>query len=206
MRKNIALILCLILLLALTACGETEEAVKLSFKAAASYEELKELNGKTVCIVGCGSVGEECAKRFAAFGNKIIGVDLLVTENSVFNKMVPITQIEKVLPESDIIILSLPLTEKTRGMFDEKMFAKMKVGSVFVNISRGGVVETQSLINAVKNKLFGAVLDVFEQEPLDSSHELWDLENVILTPHNSFVGEGNEQRLFEVVVNNLKNF
>ncbi len=87
---------------------------------------------------------------------------------------------------------------------NEERFAVMKNGSVLVNIARGAVVETQALLKALDEKLFGAVLDVFEEEPLPKDHPLWTKENIILTPHNSFVGEGNGERLYQVILENLK--
>ena len=86
----------------------------------------------------------------------------------------------------------------------EKNFSFMKNGSILVNISRGAIVDEKALLKGLKEKLFGAVLDVFETEPLDEKRELWNLENVILTPHNSFVGEGNGERLSKVVIKNLE--
>ena len=80
----------------------------------------------------------------------------------------------------------------------------MKKGSILVNISRGAVVVTDDLVHALRENLAGAVLDVFEEEPLPENSPLWDMENVILTPHNSFVGEHNRKRLQEVILNNLQ--
>ena len=80
----------------------------------------------------------------------------------------------------------------------------MKSGSVLVNISRGAIVDTKALVERlIGGGLLGAVLDVFEEEPLDTDSRLWNMENVILTPHNSFVGEGNAERLNKVIYDNL---
>ena len=165
--------------------------------------DLIELNGKTVCIVGCGSVGTECVKRFKAFGCKNIGIDLFVREDENYTAMLPLTALDATLPDADIVVLTLPLTEETKHLMNSERFAKMKQGSVLVNIARGAVVDTEALIAALNGKLSGVVLDVFEEEPLAESSPLWDMENVILTSHNSFVGDGNTQRLSEVVFCNL---
>lgn len=167
------------------------------------HRKLPELFGKTVLIVGCGSVGNECAMRFNAFGTKVIGCDINTSNNQNFDKIYHIDELYSVLPMADVVVLTLPLSDKTRHLIDEKAFSKFKDASVLVNISRGAVVETNALINALENKLFGAVLDVFEEEPLNSSSPLWDMQNVIITPHNSFVGEGNKIRLYELILNNL---
>ena len=164
---------------------------------------LIELYGKTVCIVGCGSVGNECAKRFSAFGCSVIGVDVLPRQDEMYAEILPLTKLYDVLEKADITVLTLPLTDKTKNIIDSKAFSSMKDGAVIVNIARGGVVDTKALIKALNTKLGGAVLDVFQEEPLDTSSELWNMENVIITPHNSFVGEGNNKRLFDLIIKNL---
>lgn len=164
---------------------------------------LLEIYGKNICIFGCGSVGNECAIRLSAFGANVFGVDIKPYQNPNFKKMVELDACDEILEISDIVILCLPLTDETRCLFDKDMFSKIKNGSVLVNISRGQIVETVSLIDALKNKLLGAVLDVFENEPLDSRSPLWDMDNVIITPHNSFVGENNYKRLAELIFENL---
>lgn len=165
--------------------------------------DLSELQGKEVCIIGCGSVGTECAKRFKAFGCRVIGVDLFVREDESYHEMFPLALLDGVLEQSDIVVLTLPLTEETKHLMNSERFAKMKQGSVLVNIARGAVVDTEALINALNENLSGAVLDVFEEEPLAESSPLWDMENVILTPHNSFVGDGNGERIDRLILENL---
>ena len=169
------------------------------------HRGLTELSGKTVCIVGCGSVGTECAKRFKAFGCDIIGVDLFVREDESYREMLPLAQLDAALQSADIVVLTLPLTEETKHLMNAERFAQMKQGSVLVNIARGAVVDTDALTAALSAKLSGAVLDVFEEEPLAEDSPLWDMENVILTPHNSFVSDGNGARLDLLIVENLIN-
>ncbi len=166
--------------------------------------EIRELFGKTVCIVGCGSVGQACAKRFAAFDCRVIGVDPAVVEAPYFERLYPTDWLDDVLTQSDIVVLTVPLTAETIGVFSAQRLALMKPDAVLVNISRGTVVNEQALITGLqKGALGGAVLDVFENEPLAADSPLWDMPNVILTPHNSFVGEGNNRRLFDLIVKNL---
>ncbi|MBE5744198.1 MAG: hydroxyacid dehydrogenase [Clostridiales bacterium] len=165
---------------------------------------LIELFGKTVCVVGAGNVGTECAKRFKAFGTKVLGVDLFVREDDAFDKIYPLSSLDEVLKISDVVVLTLPLDKNTENLFNENRFNVMKQGCVFVNIARGKIVDETALIRALDNKLFGAVIDVTVNEPLPSDSELWEKENVILTPHNSFVGDGNNQRLFDLIISNLK--
>ena len=168
------------------------------------HRGLLELWGKQVAIVGCGNIGQECAKRFAAFDCRVVGVDIFEAELPNISKMYHISKLQEVLPHSDVVVLTLPLTEETKHLFGESAFAAMKKGAILVNIARGGVVDTQALIQALQGHLGGAVLDVFEEEPLSPDSPLWDMEQVLLTPHNSFVGDHNSQRLESVIFSNLK--
>lgn len=168
------------------------------------HRDLAELWGKQVAIVGCGNIGQECAKRFAAFDCRVVGVDIFEGELPNISKIYHISRLPEVLPNSDVVVLTLPLTEQTKHLFNRDAFAAMKQGAVIVNIARGGVVDTNALISALNTHLGGAVLDVFEEEPLNPENPLWDMDNAIVTPHNSFVGEGNSQRLADVILSNLK--
>lgn len=164
---------------------------------------LIELFGKTVCIVGCGSVGTECAKRFSSFGCEIVGVDLFPREDEHYARIAGLERLDEELTGADVVVLTLPLTEQTRHLINENRMASMKSGAVLVNIARGAVVDTKALIQALPN-LGGAVLDVFEEEPLAEDSPLWDAENVIVTPHNSFVGDGNQKRLSGLIIETIR--
>ena len=168
------------------------------------HREVLELFGKTVAIVGCGNVGLECAIRFKAFGVNMLGVDLAERQDDVFGKVYSIENLNEALALADVVVLTLPLTSQTKGLISKERLAKFKEGSVLVNIARGQLIDENELVKALKNKLLGAVLDVFETEPLEKTSELWELENVIVTPHNSFVGENNEHRLKDVIFQNIK--
>ena len=165
-----------------------------------------ELNGKTVLVVGCGNVGIECAKRLSAFGTTIIGIDTFIVEHKCFSMIYGTSKLCELLRLSDIVILTLPLNDETKHFFDKEKFDAMKNDSILVNISRGQIVVESDLLDALKSKLFGAVLDVFEEEPLPKESEFWQLKNVIISPHNSFVSDKNSKRLFNVIVENLKTF
>lgn len=165
-----------------------------------------ELFSKNVCIIGCGNVGTECAKRFRALGCRVIGVDLFPRKDIFYEKIYKLSDLDNCLPQADIVVLTLPLTEETKYMMNDERFQKMKNGSVLVNIARGAVVLEKALLKALNEKLLGAILDVFEEEPLNKEHPLWNKENVILTPHNSFVGEGNDLRLSELIMGNLRGY
>lgn len=167
---------------------------------------LLELYGKKVCILGCGSVGTECAVRFEAMGCTVYGIDPVVREHRNFFCIYHTADLKYVLGKSDIVIITLPLTENTRGMFNTDVLGAIKDESVLVNIARGALIETESLITVLKSGRISAVLDVFEEEPLSDDSGLWSMENVIITPHNSFVGEGNGKRMSDVIMRNLEEY
>ncbi len=164
-----------------------------------------ELFGKNALIVGAGNVGTECAKRFSAFGAHVRGIDLFPREDENYEIISHLSNLNEELSSADVVVLTLPLTDETKHLFNKETFNAMKNGAVLVNIARGAVVDSASLIEALRSgKLAGAVLDVFEEEPLDASSPLWSMENVIVTPHNSFIGDGNAERLKKVIIDNLR--
>lgn len=165
--------------------------------------DLLELCGKTVLIVGCGSVGTECAKRFKAFDCNVIGVDIKPYESDVFEKISDLSCLDNQLSIADVVVLTLPLTDATKHLFNGKRFEKMKIGAVLVNIARGAIIDENALINALDDKLFGAVIDVFEEEPLDIDSELWGKENAIISPHISFCSDSTSNRLNQLILENL---
>lgn len=169
------------------------------------HRGLMELFGKTAVILGCGSVGTECAKRFRTFGCKIRGVDVAPRDDEAFDGILPLDMLDEAIGSADLLILTVPLTPQTVHMIDRRRLSLLKESAVVVNISRGRVVDETALAELLRdNRIFGAVLDVFETEPLSGSSPLWDLPNVILTPHNSFVGEGNGERLNELIMYGLQ--
>lgn len=139
----------------------------------------------------------------AEFGCEIIGVDRK-TDVDGFDKIYSIGDIRAAVSAGDIVIFCLPLTKETEHIANAELFSAMKDGAVIVNISRGGIIDTDALITELKSGRLRAALDVFEQEPLPADSELWALPNAVITPHNSFVGDGNRARLFSLIISNLK--
>ena len=162
--------------------------------------KIRELAGSKVVIVGCGSVGTECAKRFKVFGCQVIGIDVIVREDSWFDRMVEIRKIDRELPGADVVVLTVPLTEDTRGLIDERRLNLIGDQGILVNIARGEIIDKKAL----EAWTGSAVLDVFEKEPLEEDSSLWEKENMIVTPHNSFVGSGNGERLRKLILTNLQ--
>jgi phosphoglycerate dehydrogenase-like enzyme len=169
------------------------------------HRGLRELFGKRVCIVGCGNVGTEVAKRFGAMGCEIIGVDAYPREDEHYTVMLPVAALDTALMTADVVILTLPLTPDTHHLMGRDQLALLPEGCVLVNIARGGVMDTEALIEMLGARTdLTAILDVFEEEPLPDNSPLWEMANAILTPHNSFVGEGNSRRLWQGILTNLQ--
>lgn len=166
------------------------------------HRGLEELSGKRACILGCGDVGRETAKRLLAFGCRVVGVNRTLRELPEFPTMLPLSALPEVAAESDIFLCTVALTPETKGMVNRTILDALPAGAIFVNLARGGLVDENALLHWLQNG-GRAVLDVFETEPLPENSPLWDMENVIITPHNSFVGEGNGERLWELVKEGL---
>lgn len=171
------------------------------------YRGLQELSGKNVLIIGAGDIGGAVAKRFKAFDTSVAGIDPYRKSSEAFDVIYSTENLDEQLTFADIVVLTLPLTDDNEGFFDGKKFALMKSTAVFVNIARGKLVNQNDLIDALaSNQIAGAVLDVFDKEPLDDKSPLWDMNHVILTPHNSFEGELNNKRMFDLIKKNLEGF
>ena len=165
--------------------------------------DIRELSGRRVTILGTGSVGSECAVRFTAMGCRCVGMCRHPGSAGAFAEQRSIAELDAVLPETDILLITLPLTEETRGLMDARRFALLKEGAVLVNIARGPIVDAAAMRSALRSgRLSGAVVDVFDAEPLPADSPLWDEPNLILSPHSSFIGEHNPRRFFELVYRN----
>lgn len=162
------------------------------------HRGLLELSGKRVCILGCGDVGQEIAKRLSAFGCRITGVNRTVRELPDFEHVLPLGKLADAASACNILICCIAMTAETRGIVSKEIFDCLPSGAIFVNVARG-VLADETAMTAWLQKGGRAVLDVFEEEPLPENSPLWDMENVILTPHNSFVGDGNQERVWECI-------
>lgn len=167
------------------------------------HRGLLELSDKRVCILGCGDVGREIAKRLKAFACRITGVNRTVRALPDFDEVLPLDKLPDTAAVCDILICCIALTPETRGIVGKEIFDRLPAGAIFVNIARGALAD-EAALTAWLQSSGHAVLDVFEEEPLPGASPLWDMENVILTPHNSFVGDGNRARLWETIKENLK--
>ncbi len=162
------------------------------------HRGLLELSGKRVCILGCGDVGHEIAKRLKAFGCHITGVNRTVRVLPDFDAVLPLDALPDAAAVCDILICCIALTLETRGIVCKAVFDRLHPHAIFVNVARGALAD-EAALTAWLQSGGHAVLDVFEEEPLPEDSSLWGMENMILTPHNSFVGEGNRERMWEMI-------
>jgi phosphoglycerate dehydrogenase-like enzyme len=163
----------------------------------------------TVLIVGVGGIGTETARLCNAVGMKVLGIDARREDKPEWvDDMFGPDQLDEQLPKADFVVLTIPHTPQTEGLFDSSKFALMKDSALFINIGRGMTTKLDDLNAALRSgAIGGAALDVYEIEPLPADHPLWDAPNTILTPHTAAVGGANlEERRYEIVLENFRKF
>ena len=167
-----------------------------------------ELDGKTAVIIGVGGIGSQIAQRAHGFGMKVIGVDIRdIPVSNMVNRVVPPDMLDSVLPQADVVFVSAPHTQKTRGMMGPRQFELMKQGSYFIAVSRGALYSHDALVKALDGRrLAGAGLDVTDPEPLAKGDPLWKFPNVVITPHVSGGSDNLQQRLDYLVKENIRRF
>jgi len=162
----------------------------------------------TALIVGVGGIGTDTARLCAAFGMRVIGVDARREDRpeGVAELHRP-EALDELLPNADFVILTIPHTPETEGLFNADRFARMKRSAYFINIGRGQTTRLDDLVAALRSgEIAGAGLDVFEIEPLPADHALWDAPNVLLTPHTAGYGPYLEDRRLEIIIDNAQRF
>ncbi len=167
-----------------------------------------ELCGKTLGIVGLGGIGSEVAKRARPFGLRIIAVRRRPEMASEYaNEVRGADELEWLLRESDFVALCSALTGETRQLIGEAQFGLMKPTACLINIGRGGLVDERALINSLTTgKIAGAGLDVFEKEPLPADSPLWEMPNVMITPHDSGSSPRSHERLMSLFLENIRRY
>ena len=167
-----------------------------------------ELRGKTLGIAGMGAIGRETAKRARAFDMRIVASRRTAPPGSTdpdCDELIPYSALDRLLEQSDYLALCVPLTPETHHMIGEAQLKKMKPTAHLINIARGTVVDQEALIRGLREGwIAGAALDVTDPEPLPPESELWDLPNVIITPHISGSIENYVGRANEIFVDNLR--
>ncbi len=168
---------------------------------------MRHLEGTLALSVGFGGIGREFAKRYHALGGHVVGVKRTPGERPDYADAVyPVEKLDSLIPEADVVALSLPSTRETDHLFGESRFTLMKKGSYLVNVGRGTAVDSGALFRALQSGVIaGAALDVTEPEPLPADSPLWGLPNLILTPHiaGRWQVPENYERVFAIVLENL---
>lgn len=160
--------------------------------------------GRTVAILGLGKTGQAIARLSKTLGMHVIGVRAQPAPTPGVDRVEAMDKLHDVLGAADYVAVCLPLTPATRGLIDAAALRALKPGAVLADVSRGGIVRQAALLEALRDgRIAGAILDVFETEPLPSDNPLWSMDNVIITPHCSSVYEGWERRAMEMFCDNL---
>lgn len=165
-----------------------------------------DLAGQRMTVIGLGAIGSEIARIATAIGLQVTGVRRSPRRDTdPVRDIVPPSRLAELVPETDWLVIACPLTAETRGLVSRDLLNRLKRGAHLINIGRGEVVDEPALIEALRSgQVGGAYLDVFWQEPLPSDSPLWDLPNVIISPHNSAVAAGNDARATGYFLENLR--
>lgn len=189
-----------------------KDLARLKSEQAAHHWErycARELRGMTLGVIGLGSVGREVARMGHALGMRVIGTKRTVPGGGVphVERVLPPDGTHEVIREADVLVVIVPQTAGTRRLLGEPELRSMKPGAILINISRGVVVDEPALIAALRDgHLGGAALDVFAKEPLPKDSPLWDLPNVIVSPHSASTVPGENERLTELFCENLRRY
>ena len=169
----------------------------------------RELSGATLGLIGLGSIGRRVAQMASVLGMRVIAVREHVEKGTVdgVESVFAPSALDKVLAQSDYVVLAAPLLDKTRGLINAERFALMKPESFLINVGRGPQVDEAALADTLRNRrIAGAALDVFEQEPLPANSPLWDLENLLITPHTAGLTDKLWHRHYELFSDNLRRY
>jgi phosphoglycerate dehydrogenase-like enzyme len=169
---------------------------------------VRELAGQTMLIVGLGSIGEEIARRAKAFGMRVVGVNRSgATPSRDVDEMHGIDGLDDLLSAADAVVLALPSTHETARLLDARAIGLIRDGAVFVNVGRGSVVDEDALVAALESgRIRGAALDVFATEPLPPESPLWNLPNVLISPHTAALSIHENARIVELFCENLRRY
>lgn len=163
-----------------------------------------EVTGKTMIVLGTGSIGQEVARLAKAFRMKTIGVSRSGRDKEHFDEVYSVTHLHSVLDKGDFIVSVLPSTKETRYLLKDEHFDLMRDDAIFLNMGRGDLVKTETLVRAVQEEKIGhLILDVFEEEPLAADSPLWKNERVTITPHIAAISDRYLERALGIFKENM---
>jgi len=166
-----------------------------------------EIVDRKIAFLGTGTIAQEGAKRLQGFEAEVIGFNTSGHKADYFDSCYSIDNLENHLPHIDVLIVTLPHTEKTHHFVNATRMDLMKDDAVLINVSRGANIDEQALIDALKrDKFLGVAVDVFESEPLPGESPLWSFDRVYFSPHNSWVSDKKNERRFNMIYNNMKKY
>lgn len=174
------------------------------------FKQSAELSGKTCGIVGLGAIGRDTARRARAFNMRIVASRRTVAAGATdpdCDLLLPYSELQRLLGESDYVVIAVPLTTETKHLIGASEFAAMKPTASIVNVARGEVIDQEAMMAALRSgQIAGAALDVTDPEPLPADHPLWDFENVIITPHSSGAVENYGHKAAALFADNLRRY
>lgn len=167
----------------------------------------EEIYDKSIAIIGLGSIGREIAKRAKSLGMKVLASKKTISTELFVDKLYTNDQLPQLLPLADFVVVTLPLTKETAGLFDETAFSQMKKTAYFINVARGAIVNENALIKALQSGVIrGAALDVFSEEPLGADSPLWELPNLFISPHIAAKSPYYIDRSLKLFIENFNKF
>lgn len=168
---------------------------------------IMELYDKTIGFIGTGTIAIEAAKRFQGFEVNILGINTDGRDAEYFDRCYAMSKLDEMLRLCDVVVVTIPYTKATHHLINEVRFKEMKKGAFLINVARGSIMDEKALIENLRSeKLAGAALDVYEEEPLKEDSPLWELDNIILTSHSSWVSEMRNERRFKTIYENMKRY
>ena len=168
---------------------------------------MKQVSEQTVLVVGLGGIGAQTARLLKGLGATVLGVKRTVEPMDFVDAVHPVTALPALVGRADAIVFTLPGTDATAGLYGAELIAATKPGAVIVNVGRGTVIDESALIDGlISGPLGSAYLDVVAVEPLPADSPLWDLPNVVISPHTAALNDAEDRRIAELFAENLRRF
>jgi len=166
-----------------------------------------ELAGSTLGLIGYGAIGSEIARSSLALGMRVVVVRQHPQKPSGVEQSLGLDRLDEVIPQSDFLVLAAPLTEKTRHIINAERLARMKPEAYLINVARGALIDEAALAEVLRNRrIGGAALDVFDHEPLATNSPLWELDNLLITPHTAATSDKMWERHYALIEENLRRY